>query len=289
MSDSKVFMFPENGYNNNGSFGLGGWGGGILGFILGILLGNGGFFGNGGWGGNNGGLGNLINNDNNTDLVMNAINGTDADVRLLATTLNADVNQVTDAIHQVQGAIQTVGAQNGMGFLQVTNALQAGNASLSRQLCECCCENRLLTTQQGYESRIQTIEQTNQLGAQADRNTRSITDAIAAQTTAMAQGFCDIKEREMQSKIETQAGIITDLRNQLSDANVVNRLAAMIAPIQSEVNAIRAAQPSTITLPNNSWTAVPTLVANAGADFIASYWANRLSSATTTETTPATA
>lgn len=289
MSDSKVFMFPENGYNNNGSFGLGGWGGGILGFILGILLGNGGFFGNGGWGGNNGGLGNLINNDNNTDLVMNAINGTDADVRLLATTLNADVNQVTDAIHQVQGAIQTVGAQNGMGFLQVTNALQAGNASLSRQLCECCCENRLLTTQQGYESRIQTIEQTNQLGAQADRNARSITDAIAAQTTAMTKEFCDLKEREMQNKIETQAGIITDLRNQLSDANVVNRLAAMIAPIQSEVNAIRAAQPSTITLPNNSWTAVPTLVANAGADFIASYWANRLSSATTTETTPATA
>ena len=289
MSDSKVFMFPENGYNNNGSVGLGGWGGGILGFILGILLGNGGFFGNGGWGGNNGGLGNLINNDNNTDLVMNAINGTDADVRLLATTLNADVNQVTDAIHQVQGAIQTVGAQNGMGFLQVTNALQAGNASLSRQLCECCCENRLLTTQQGYESRIQTIEQTNQLGAQADRNARSITDAIAAQTTAMTKEFCDLKEREMQNKIETQAGIITDLRNQLSDANVVNRLAAMIAPIQSEVNAIRAAQPSTITLPNNSWTAVPTLVANAGADFIASYWANRLSSATTTETTPATA
>lgn len=90
MSDSKVFMFPENGYNNNGSFGLGGWGGGILGFILGILLGNGGFFGNNGWGGN-GNLGNLINNDNNTDLVMNAINGTDADVRLLATTLNADM------------------------------------------------------------------------------------------------------------------------------------------------------------------------------------------------------
>lgn len=33
MSDSKVFMLPENGYNN-GSLGLGGWGGGILGFIL---------------------------------------------------------------------------------------------------------------------------------------------------------------------------------------------------------------------------------------------------------------
>ena len=36
MSDSKVFMFPENGYNNNGGlFGGNGWGGGILGFIEG--------------------------------------------------------------------------------------------------------------------------------------------------------------------------------------------------------------------------------------------------------------
>lgn len=147
MSDSKVFMFPENGYNNNGGFGLGGWGGGILGFILGILLGNNGLFG-GGWGnGFGGGLGNMVNNDNNTDLVLNAINGTDADVRLLATTLNADINEVTNAIHAVQGAIQQVGAQNGMGFLQVTNAVQSGNASIARQLCECCCENRLLTTQ----------------------------------------------------------------------------------------------------------------------------------------------
>jgi len=148
MSDSKVFMFPENGYNNGGLFGGNGWGGGILGFILGILLGNGGFFGNGMWG-NNGayGLANQMNNDNNADLIMNAINGTDADVRQLATTLNADINSVTQAINTVQNAIQQVGAQNGMGFLQVTNAIQSGNAAISRQLCECCCENRLLTTQ----------------------------------------------------------------------------------------------------------------------------------------------
>lgn len=50
MSDSKILMFPENGNNNGGLFNGNGWGGGILGFILGILLGNNGFFGNG-WGG----------------------------------------------------------------------------------------------------------------------------------------------------------------------------------------------------------------------------------------------
>ena len=146
MSDSKILMLPEYGYGNNANnLGLGGWGGGILGFILGILLGNNGIGGFGGFGGGYG-VANQLNNDNNTDLVLNAINGTDADVRLLATTLNADINEVTSAIHSVQNAIQQVGAQNGMGFLQVTNAVQSGNAALSRQLCECCCENRLLTT-----------------------------------------------------------------------------------------------------------------------------------------------
>ena len=280
MSDSKVFMFPENGYNNNGM--LGGWGGGILGFILGILLGNGGFFGNG-FGGFGGGYGlaNQMNNNNNTDLVMNAINGTDADVRLLATTLNADINEVTNAIHQVQSAIQSVGAQNGMGFLQVTNAIQSGNAAISRQLCECCCENRLLTTQQGYEGRIQTIEQTNQLGSQADRNTRSITDAIASQTTMITKEFCDLKEREMQNKINSLTAENAQLKTQ-------GAFAAMLAPIQAQLNNIQSAQPQTITLPYSQYSVVPTWAANIGSDFVASYWANRLSSATTTTPTTTT-
>jgi hypothetical protein len=247
MSDSKVFMFPENGYNNNGGFGLGGWGGGILGFILGILLGNNGLFG--GFGGNGGmayGLANQMNNNNNTDLVMNAINGTDSDVRLLATTLNADINEVTGAIHQVQNAIQQVGAQNGMGFLQVTNALQSGNAALSRQLCECCCENRLLTTQQGYEGRIQTIEQTNALQNTINSNGRSITDAIADLQTNMTREFCDVREREMQSKIDTLTANNTLLRGQIDNAAQTAQFAAMLAPIQNQVNTIANKQPNTV-------------------------------------------
>ena len=286
MTDSKVLMFPENG-NNNGSLGLGGWGGGILGFILGILLGGGGFGNFGGWG--NGGFSGQMNSDNNTALVMQAINGTDSDIRLLATTLNADVNEVKNAINTVQSAIQTVGAQNGMGFLQVTNAVQSGNAAISRQLCECCCENRLLTTQQGYEGRIQTIEQTNQLGSQADRNTRSITDAIAAQNTLITKEFCDLKERELQNKIDALTAENSVMRANANNAAQTAQIAAMINALQNEIAAIRAAQPQTITLPYSQYSVVPTWAANVGSDFVASYWANRLSQATTstTTTTPA--
>lgn len=255
-------MFPEN--NGNSSNGLlGGWGGGVLGFILGILLGNGGLFGNGGWGNGFGGFGgygisNQMNNDNNTDLIMQAINGTDADIRLLATTLNSDVNETKAAINAVQSAIQQVGAQNGMGFLQVTNAIQNGNAAISRQLCECCCENRLLTTQQGYESRIATIEQTNQLGSQADRNTNSIIGAINAQTIAMNDQFCALKERELQNKIDTQSDIITQLRNQISNDRQTEQFTAAFNVLDNKITAMASKQPNTVPVQWPQLTAVNT-------------------------------
>lgn len=271
MDNSKILMFPEYGYGNNNGFGLGGWGGGILGFLLGAML-----FGNGfgGWGngfGFNGagyGLANQMNNDNNTDLIMNAINGTDSDVRALATTLNADFNQVSNAIGQVRDAIQTVGAQNGMGFLQVTNAIQSGNAALTKQLCECCCENRLLTTQQGYEAQIRTIEQTNQLGSQSDRNTASIVSAINGMHNDMTRQFCDAKERDMQNMINAQGDTITQLRNQIALDNQSRETSAMFKALDDKIDSIAAKQPNTVPV---TW---PNITAVNNTPYAGSYYGN---------------
>lgn len=265
--DTKTYVFGNDSQvpawlamnNGNGLFGNNGLGGGIVGFILGLLFGNGGFGNWGGFGGNSGAaaaLGAQATANNNADLILNAINGTDADVRLLATTLNADVNAVKDALGTISTGLATVGSQVGMSSLQVVNAIQSGNAALASQLCQCCCDNRLLTTQQGYEARIQTIEQTNLLGSQADRNTKSITDAIAAQTVAMNDGFCAIKERELQSKIDSLTAQNTALRGQIDNAAQTAQIAAMLAPIQSEVNAIKASQPNTVPVQWPNLTAV---------------------------------
>lgn len=274
MSDSKILMVPDGYGNNNNGLGLGGWGGGILGFILGILLGNGGFGnGFGGFGGY--GFANQLNNDNNTDLVLNAINGTDADVRLLATTLNADINEVTNAVHSVQNAIQQVGAQNGMGFLQVTNALQSGNAALSRQLCECCCENRLLTTQQGYEGRIQTIEQTNALNGSINSNGRAIVDSISDLKANMTREFCEVRERDMQNKLDTQAETITQLRGEISNNNQTKQFAEMIIPLQNQINLIASKQPNTVAVQWPQLTAVNTTPYVSGGFYGAGFgWNN---------------
>lgn len=282
--DTKVFTFPENGNNDlatllavsgNKGFGNSGWGAGLLGFIIGALINGNGFFGNG-------------NGNNANQAVMNAISGTDADVRSLANILNTDVNETRNAINVVQGAIANLATANSMGFAQVISALQSGNATLGRQLCECCCENRLLTTQQGYENRIANLEQTNQLRQQADNDTRSIVDAISEQTTLMTKEFCDIREREMQDKITQLTADNAILRTTLNNNAQTAQFAQMLLPITNELAAIKAAQPPTVTLPLNQYTAVPTLLATGAADFVASYWANRLTSATTTPTTTPT-
>lgn len=280
MADEKTYVFDSASRNdiplayalnnngwNNGGLGLGGWGGGIVGFLLGLAFG-GGWGGFGGWGngGFGGGVSGLVNSDSNRDVVLQAINGTDADVRQLATTLGMNYETISQGISDARLALANVGSQVGLSGLQVQTAILSGDASIVAKLQECCCENRLLTTTQGYETRIQTIEQTNQLGSQADRNAGSIINAINAQTIAMNDQFCALKERELQDKIDTLEANNTALKTQIDNANQTAAVAAMLAPIQREVSEIKAAQPSTATVQYPQLTAIPSyyLYGNGG-------------------------
>lgn len=268
MAEEKTYVFGNDGANsmlpfamNNGGFG--GWGGGLIGLIAGLLFG--GLWGGngfGGWGGNGAGAAGMYANDSATrDLIIQGINGNHDAISTLSSTLHADLNSVESAISTLSVGLANVGAQVGMSGLQVVNAIQAGDASLSRQLCECCCENRLLTTKSGYENRIQTIEQTNQLGSQADRNTRSITDAIAAQTTMITKEFCDLKERELQDKIVSLTAANATLKSQIDNAAqtaaIESYVAALVNPVISDVREIKAAQPATVTVQYPQLTVVP--------------------------------
>ena len=241
---------------NNGGFGngFGGWGGGILGFLLGLFFGNGwGGNGFGGFGGNAGGAGflsNQINNDSGRELLMNAITSQGeagrAATQNLATMLGQDYGQVSAAIATIQSSLSSLALSQAVSVPQIINSIQAGNSDLAGKLAQCCCENRLLTTTQGYESQIRTLEQTNQLGSQADRNTNSIISAINAQTVAMDAGFCAIKERELQSKIDALTASNTILRTQIDNAAQTQAFAAMLAPINAKLVEIESKQPATV-------------------------------------------
>lgn len=252
-----------NGYGYGGGLLGGGFGAGILGGILGGLI-PGFFGGNGfGWGNNGNGaaaasLGAQATANANTDLIIQAINGTDSDVRLLASTLNSDIDSVRLAINTVQGAIQTVGAQLGLTGQQIINSLQMGDANISRQICECCCQTQQSILTQGYEGRIQNMQQTETLGAAINGQGQRTVDAIADLKTTMVREFCDVKEREMQDKINTLTANNTLLRSQIDNAAQTAQIGAMIAPLAREVDDIKCAMPQTVPVQWPQLTAVNT-------------------------------
>lgn len=158
MDASKIMMFPEMGnsgsidpnlllaLNNNGGFGGNNW---IWILFLWLIWGAGGW-GNNGFGGGygNGFLSNQISNDSGRELLMNAIQGNRDSINSLANLLNTEVSTVQNGIFTLNNAITSVGTQVGMSGLQIQNAIQAGNASLASQICQCCCENRMAIANQ---------------------------------------------------------------------------------------------------------------------------------------------
>lgn len=255
--------------NNGGLFGgNNGWGGGILGFLLGLFFGNGwGGFGGfgGGWGGNNSGAGflsNQINNDSGRELLMNAINSNGeasrAAVASLSTMLGQDFNLVNSGVSAIRDGIAALSAQTGMSALQIQNAIQSGDCALQSKLQECCCANKLLITEQGYQNQIATLNQTNTLSSAISGASQRGVDAIADLKSTMIASFCDQKEREMQAKIDTQSDIITQLRNQISNDKQTEAFTAAFNALNQKVTDLAARQPNTVPVQWPALTAVNT-------------------------------
>lgn len=241
--------------NNNG-FGEGGWFMWII--FLFFLMG----WGGNGWNNRNGNqsdwLASQLNNDYGRDVLLQAVNGNGNAISQLATTLNCDINSVQTALNNISSAV-------GMNGQQIINSIQMGNNQLASQLAQCCCDNKLLATQQGYENRIAMQEQSCMLGGKIDNSTNVISAQIAAQTNFLSDKFCDLEKREMQSKIdslrEERSTLLSNISNAQQTAAIQQYVANIVAPIAADVNAIKAAQPPTVAVPYPQLTAVPTVYA----------------------------
>lgn len=246
---------------------------------------NGGFGGNGGWywilflwmmWQSNGNRGNFndyvasVNGNEGRQYLAEIMNGRFDNLNTLAQIVNTGVESVKSGIFALQSSIQQVGAQVGMSGLEVQNAIALGNAGLAKQLCECCCENRLAIANQTSAlqsglaahdasvrlqlaqneaaDQLSVCQQTNQLGSQADRNMNSILGAIQAQNAMLEQRFCEIKEREMQNEINKQGDIITQLRGQISNDKQTEMFNAAFNALNDKVNQIAAKQPNTVPI-----------------------------------------
>ena len=220
-----------------------------------------------------------VNGNEGRQYLAEIMNGRFDNLNTLAQMLNTSVEGIKTNIFGLQNSITQVAGQVGMTGLQTINAIQAGNTSILSKLCECCCENRLAICQQtnalqstlaanhaddilqaeknaaGLQLQLAQLDgadklaicqQTNTLQNQAERDTNVILNAINGQNTLITKEFCDLKERELQNKIDTQGDIITQLRNQISNDKQTLQFNAAFHALDDKIDAIAAKQPNTV-------------------------------------------
>jgi hypothetical protein len=263
----EIIQLPQNGGNQNGGMsvlpvanggGLFGANGqtsltDILGFaVIASIFPN--IFGNGNGYGNRGNCGGCGCPAVDTQLALQAVtaqgDASRAAIENLASAMGQNYSTVLPAIQGVQNTLAGLASANGMGFLQVINALQQGNCTLAGQLQQCCCDNRLLTTTQGYENQLRMEAQTNALNGSINANGQRQVDAIADLKTTMIKEFCDARERDMQAIIDKQADEISQLRTKdnisAQTGQIMGYVNQVLAPIQAAVKEIQDKMPNTV-------------------------------------------
>lgn len=253
---------------NNGGFGGNNW----IWIIFLILL-----FGRNGFGGygdavGTGYLSNQITNTSGRDLLMQAITGNGNAVQNLANTLNCDINSIKCAINGVQNSICQVGNQVGMSSQQVVNAIQQGNMGLTQQIAQCCCDNKLLVTNMGYEGQIRDMQNTAQLANKLDNINNNVVHSFSTTAYETAQQTCALQNgmRDQTQTILNKLDAMEDSRKDREIANLTAQLtastsraerAAELAPIYKSLNDIQCKQPNTVTVPYQPFVTVPNCIA----------------------------
>jgi hypothetical protein len=204
-----------------------------------------------------------MNNDNGRDLLMQAITSQGEQSRqaisTLSTMLGQDFNLVNSSIQTIGTAVNNIANAQGMNALQVINAIQSGNASLSSQLCQCCC-NMQSTVNNGFgdvqraiadkaaADQLGTCQQTYALTENANRNNQAILDKLASMETRALQDKLDAV-REKNSQL---SGEISQLNQNQYIAGVVGQsmapLNAQLAALNKEVDDIKCKLPNTVNV-----------------------------------------
>lgn len=259
MSDSKTYIFGEQGnsslnallpflqqkgidpayvaglVNNNGGgfFGNNAWEGIIALIVVAAIFGNGN--GNGLFGGGNN------SNSAEREMLMSAIQRNGTDLSQLAQSIGCSTGRLQDAIGEVSTQICNLAGQQGLSFQSVINSIQAGNASIVSQLCQCCCDLKgaikdvAIGQERGFAS----------VAYETQRQTCDIEKAIAASTSQIMEGQRAAEMRDMQDKLDALREKNAQQAVILNNAQQTAQFSAMLAPLAEDLASIKCKLPKT--------------------------------------------
>ena len=310
MSDTKTYVVPDNltGNNDNlatmammsnGAFGNCMWNNPMMYLVWMYVMR---WMNNGDWNNNSDPavqrqlqtLQDQMQDNHNSDLIMQAIKGNSQALQDVSTRLSCDANAIQSAIQSVQSGIANVGSQVGFSSERVINAINSGDSNIIQALNNCCCATQKEILKMGYENQINNQNQTYQLTSQLNgvnnviqngfRDTNyatqqqtcslqnTIKDTTTINTNAILAKLDSISTTALQDKIQAlreknneQATAINNAQQSALFGQMINAAVTPInntlASLSKEVDGIQCKLPNTVTLPYSCATAIPTAMA----------------------------
>ena len=153
-------------------------------------------------------LSDMISDNHNSDLTMQAIAGNTGAINQLAGILNVSTDKIATAVNVMSSQMQ-----NGM----------------------CGIKTDILS--QGYQNQLSTCQQTNTILQQSQALTNTVQNGFTSIGYQLERNACDVKEASLantQRILDTlnnhwgqeQQGIINSLQSQLSEQRILNAVAA---------------------------------------------------------------
>lgn len=153
-------------------------------------------------------LSDMIQDNHNSDLTMQAIGGNTAAISQLASMLNVSTDKIAAAINV-----------------------------MSSQMQQNCCDIKSAILSQGYQNQLSTCQQTNTILQQSQAITNTIQNGFTSIGHQIQMMGCDIEKNDLantQKILDTlnghwsqeQQGIINSLQSQLSEQRILNAVAA---------------------------------------------------------------
>ena len=156
-----------------------------------------------------------LQDNQNTNLTMDAVKGNTEAISQLAQTLNIDFNALKDCCCDVRAGISRFGDQIGFSAERVIAAMERGNTGILSAVQNCCCETQKELIRMQGNINLQICQQTGELrNGQRDLG-QAITQGFAQSSFETQRQTCDIIAA---GNANTQR-IIDTLNNHWNDEN----------------------------------------------------------------------
>lgn len=188
-----------------------------------------------------------LQDNQNANLLMDAVRGNDLALSQLAQNLNVDFKALQQCCCDVRSGIKEVGGQVGFSAERVINAANLGDCHIIQALKDCCCTTQKLILEQGYQNQLAQKDQTFAIQAGFDRTNTGLERGFSAVAFQAQQDKCDI----IRAGADNTQRIVDTLNNHWKDeqAREIQDLKAKLSQLEQTDIIVRRLSATTGTTP----------------------------------------